>query len=45
VLREIAETPRETLDQMGTRAKAFIDKDMNMERLRDAFCDILEAAS
>jgi len=43
-LREIARTPKEELRAMGERAKAFIDRDMNMVQLRGAFCDILESA-
>lgn len=41
-IRKIARTPRPDLQQMGSRAKAYIDRDMSQEALCARFCDIVE---
>jgi glycosyltransferase involved in cell wall biosynthesis len=41
-LREIAQSPAETLDAMGTAAREVVERELSQERLCAQFCDVIE---
>ena len=45
VIREIADTPRSVLDEMGDRSLEVVRDQLSKERLCGMFCDVLEGKS